>query len=142
MARLVAVHFWPVEKNEAFTTFSTAEAKSASPSTIVGFFPPISNWMRRRRLDASPCSQLPISQDPVKLTAFNGPAFTRAVPSSPPEPAMKFTTPLGTPALCRASTMRHALNGAAEAGFTTTVLPQINAGASFQAGMALGKFQG
>ena len=38
--------------------------------------------------------------------------------------------------------MRHALSGAADAGLTTTVLPQISAGASFQAGMALGKFQG
>ena len=38
--------------------------------------------------------------------------------------------------------MRHALSGAAEAGFITTVLPQISAGASFHAGMALGKFQG
>ena len=27
MARLVAVHFWPVEKNAAFTTFSTAEVE-------------------------------------------------------------------------------------------------------------------
>src|SRR5437763_16746433 len=38
--------------------------------------------------------------------------------------------------------MRHALSGAAEAGLSTTVLPQISAGASFQAGIALGKFQG
>ena len=38
--------------------------------------------------------------------------------------------------------MRHALSGAADAGLSTTVLPQISAGASFQAGMALGKFQG
>ena len=38
--------------------------------------------------------------------------------------------------------MRQALSGAAEAGFSTTVLPQMSAGASFQAGMALGKFQG
>src|ERR1022692_3442257 len=52
MARLVAVHFWPVEKKAAFTTFSTAEGKSASASTMVGFLPPISSWIRRcRRLD-------------------------------------------------------------------------------------------
>src|SRR2546423_14610314 len=142
MARLVAVHFCPVEKNEALTTFSTAEAKSASASTMVGFLPPISSWMRRRRLDASPCSQLPISQEPVKETALSGLAVTSAWPSSPPEPATKFTTPLGTPASCSASTMRQELSGAAEAGFRTTVLPQISAGASFQAGMAAGKIQG
>ena len=50
MARLVAVHFWPVEKNDAFTTFSTADGKSASASTMVGFLPPISSWMRSERL--------------------------------------------------------------------------------------------
>ena len=38
--------------------------------------------------------------------------------------------------------MRHALSGAADAGFSTTVLPQISAGASFHAGIALGKFHG
>ncbi len=38
--------------------------------------------------------------------------------------------------------MRHALSGAADAGFTTNVLPQISAGAIFQAGIALGKFHG
>ena len=66
MARLVAVHFCPVEKNAALTTFSTAELKSASASTMVGFLPPISSWMRSRRLEASACSQSPISQEPVK----------------------------------------------------------------------------
>jgi hypothetical protein len=48
----------------------------------------------------------------------------------------------GQPASCSASTMRQALSGAAEAGLSTTVLPQISAGASFHAGMALGKFHG
>ena len=55
---------------------------------------------------------------------------------------MKLTTPLGIPASCNASTRRQALSGAADAGLITTVLPQISAGASFHAGMALGKFQG
>jgi hypothetical protein len=73
---------------------------------------------------------------------LSGGAFTSACPSSPPEPATKLTTPFGRPASCNASTSRQALSGAAEAGFRTTVLPQISAGASFQAGMALGKFQG
>src|SRR5579871_4059397 len=98
--------------------------------------------MRRRRLEASPCSQLPISQDPVNETAFIGLAFTNALPNSPPDPCTKLTTPFGTPALCNASTMRQELRGAADAGFTTSVLPQMSAGAIFQAGIALGKFHG
>src|ERR1039457_6768335 len=142
IARLVAVHFWPVEKNAALTTFSTAELKSQSASTIVGFFPPISSWMRKRRLKASACSQLPTSHEPVNEMALSGLACTNALPNSPPEPCTKLTTPFGAPALCSASTMRQELSGAADAGFTTKVLPQMSAGAIFHAGIALGKFQG
>src|ERR1041385_262770 len=142
MARLVAVHFCPVEKNAAFTTFSTADLKSQSARTMVGFLPPISSWMRRRRFDASPCNQFPIWHDPVKEMALSALAFTSAFPTSPPEPCTKLTTPLGAPALCSASTIRQELRGAAEAGFTSTVFPQMSAGAIFHAGMALGKFHG
>src|SRR3712207_3506515 len=98
--------------------------------------------MRRRRLDASACNQLPISQDPVNEIALSGLAFTSALPISPPDPAMKLTTPFGIAASWQASTKRHALRGATDAGFRRTVLPAMSAGASFQAGMALGKFQG
>ena len=38
--------------------------------------------------------------------------------------------------------MRQELSGETEAGLMMTVLPQIRAGASFQAGMAMGKFHG
>ena len=40
------------------------------------------------------------------------------------------------------STKRTRQAGVSEAGFSTAVLPQISAGNSFQAGMAIGKFQG
>src|SRR5438094_399118 len=72
--------------------------------------------MRNRRFEASACSHSPVAQEPVNDTALSGPAFTSARPSSPPDPATKLTTPLGAPAWCSASTMRHALNGAADAG--------------------------
>src|ERR1035441_6975482 len=121
---------------------TAAEGKSASARTMVGFLPPISSWIRRCRRLAWACSQAPISQEPVKETALSEAALTRAPPNSPPEPATKLTTPLGRPAWCSASTMRQALSGAADAGLRTTVLPQISAGASFQAGMADGKFHG
>ena len=116
MARLVAVHFWPVEKNEAFTTFSTAELKSASASTMVGFLPPISSWMRSRRLrclavqpvadlagagERDGLERLGVHQRLAQLTARARHEIDHA---------------LGAPASCRASTMRHALRGAADAG--------------------------
>ncbi len=72
MTRLVAVHFCPVEKKAALTVFSTAELKSASASTMVGFLPPISSWMRIRRLEASVWIQWPTSLEPVKEMALTG----------------------------------------------------------------------
>src|SRR4051794_5796484 len=98
--------------------------------------------MRNRRLLASVWIQLPTSFEPVNEIAFSGPAFTSAAPNSPPEPATKLMTPLGIPASFRASTIRQVHKGETDAGFTTTVLPQISAGAIFHAGIAIGKFQG
>ena len=65
---------------------------------------------------------------PVKLTAFNGSAFTRALPISPPDPAMKFTTPFGMPASWQASTMRHDDSGDTGDGLTADVATWQNAG--------------
>ena len=80
--------------------------------------------------------------EPVNDTAFTGSAFTIASPTSPPEPQIRLTTPLGMPASWQASASLQAHSGAAVAGFTRTVFPATKAGASFHAGMALGKFQG
>ena len=54
----------------------------------------------------------------------------------------RFSTPFGSPARCRMSTIAQVQPGTRSAGLTTTVLPQASAGAIFQAGMAIGKFQG
>ena len=142
IARLVAVHFWPVEKNAALTTFSTAELKSAvgqhdgrilaahlelnAQAALGGFgVQPVADLAGAGERDGF--QRLGVHQ---RLAQFAARAGT------------KLTTPFGMPASCSASTMRQALSGAADAGFTTMVLPQISAGAIFHAGMALGKFQG
>src|SRR5258708_21141327 len=97
--------------------------------------------MRSLRLDASACSHWPIWHDPVNDTALSGLESMSACPNSPPDPATKLTTPLGTPASCSASTIRQALSGAAEARFRTPVFPQISAGASFHTGLSEETFQ-
>ena len=93
-------------------------------------------WTLRRAASS------PTSQEPVNETAFSPGALMSALPSVPPDPATKFTTPFGIPASWHASTIRQALSGETDAGLTTIVLPQISAGAIFQAGIAMGKFQG
>ena len=62
-------------------------------------------------------------------------------PTSEPLPSTRLRTPGGArrpPAPQRWVAVR----GTISAGFQTTVLPKARAGAIFQAGMAMGKFQG
>ena len=63
-------------------------------------------------------------------------------PTTEPDPRTRLKTPLGQPASSRilASSQAHA--GVNSAGFMTTALPKASAGAIFQAGIAIGKFQG
>ena len=58
-----------------------------------------------------------------------------------PSPVTMFTTPGGKTCWAR-STSVHAASGASSAGFTMTVHPAANAGASFHSTSATGKFHG
>src|SRR5207302_1626773 len=124
--------------------------EAGAPKGVVNFVAGAGGELGQALVDAKPLRGISFTgscqignwQDPVKEIPRSGLASTSACPSSPPAPATKLTTPFGAPASCSASTIRHALRGAAEAGLSTTVLPQISAGASFHAGIALGKFHG
>ena len=63
-------------------------------------------------------------------------------PNARPEPVTTLSTPAGKPASARTLASSSAMAGACEAGLSTTVFPHSNAGTSFQAGMAMGKFHG
>ena len=133
---------WPVEKNAELITLATASGMSASASTTVGFLPPISSCTRTRRLAASTAIPLPVATEPVNEIAFTAGFVTISWPTFDPGPVMKLSAPLVTPASSSASTSRSAQSGARSEGLRTTALPAISAGAVFQAGMAMGKFQG
>ena len=68
-------------------------------------------------------------------------SLTSALPAAEP-PNTKLKTPLGAPASWMISAIAAAMAGVSEADFNTTVFPNASAGALFQAGMAMGKFQG
>jgi hypothetical protein len=65
-----------------------------------------------------------------------------ALPTSPPPPVTRFTTPRGMPASSRIFTKFSADSGVSVAGLKTTVLPHTSAGMIFHDGMAIGKFHG
>ena len=53
-----------------------------------------------------------------------------------------FTTPSGSPASATTSASFIAVSGVVSAGFSTTVLPQASAGATFHDAISSGKFHG
>ena len=84
----------------------------------------------------------PVSREPVSVITGTSGWRTSASPTAPPPPWTMFTTPGGTPASASSSTKRSPRSGVSVAGLKTTVLPQTSAGAIFQDGIAIGKFQG
>ena len=142
MTRLVAVHFWPVDSMAPAIVSSTALSTSASSRTTTGFLPPISSWNFAPRCAACTASRVPTSFEPVKLMALIRSSASRAGPTFDPRPTTRFKTPGGSPAFSSTSARCQAVTGVSSAGFSTTVLPKARHGATFQVGIATGKFQG
>ncbi len=83
----------------------------------------------------------PTSGLPVKAILSTSSCSTSAAPVSP-KPVTMLTTPGGMPASRQSSPSLSADSGDCSAGLSTVVLPQASAGASFQAAISSGKFQG
>ncbi len=141
MMRLDAVQRWPVPKKAPSREQATARSRSASSSTTIGFLPPISICTRAWRATAAAATLAPTPCEPVKETPSTPGCLAMASPTRPP-PRTRLNTPLGAPASWMMAARAWATAGVGLAGFSTTVLPKARAGADFQAGMAMGKFQG
>ena len=63
-------------------------------------------------------------------------------PISPPDPKTKLNKPSGISCFAIIFVSSTALAGVKDAGFNITAFPHMSAGAAFQAGIAIGKFQG
>src|SRR5687768_4314814 len=105
------------------------------------FFLPISRWVFLNVEAARSFTIRPTADDPVNDTTLTTSLVVISSPTSGP-PVTRFTTPRGIPASSRTLTKLTADNGVSVAGLNTTVLPHTRAGAIFQDGMAIGKFQG
>ena len=84
----------------------------------------------------------PTSVEPVKETTFTSGCSTSGSPTSPPEPMTTLKTPAGSPASSNTRASATTEAGVSVAGLITIVLPAIRAAMDFQAGIAIGKFQG
>ena len=123
MRRLEAVQRWPVEKKAPLIAASAAASRSASPSTMSGFFPPISHCTFDPAAEALAMTPAPTPTDPVNVTASTSRLVEIASPTTRPGPMTRLSTPSGRPASRRMHTSACALAGTISAGLNTIVLP-------------------
>ena len=125
----------------ASTIPSTVLSKSASSKTRKGDLPP-SSKVSFLSLEAV-FSRIwrPTSVEPVNAI-FETPGWAANIAPVVPEPVSRLKTPGGRPIRWHISANQIAVNGVNSAGFKTTVFPAARAGATFQANISRGKFQG
>ena len=86
--------------------------------------PPSSSSTGFRDLPAADMMILPVSDPPVKPTISTSGCVTSAVPVTGPRPLTRLTTPGGSPASWKISTMRCMECGVYSEGLSTQVLPK------------------
>ena len=142
ISRDEAVQRWPVEKKAPFRQAATARSRSASSITSIGFLPPISSCSFFMPSAPARAIMRPVWAEPVKEIAAMSGWATIARPTTEPGPMTRLKMPGGQPSSWMMRASRCAVPGTISAGFSRTALPKASAGASFQAGIAAGKFQG
>ena len=108
---------------------------------MLGDLPPSSSVTRLSARPALAPISRPTTVEPVKAILSTPGWSTSAAPVSP-SPVTTLTTPGGMPASSASSPSRSAVSGVCSAGLSTTVHPAASAGATFQAAISSGKFQG
>ena len=136
-----AQHTWPWLKKIPFTMPSTAWSSAASSKTMFADLPPSSSVSDTPRPASAAWMSLPTPVEPVNATLSIPGWRTSAAPAAP-SPGTIETTPGGSSASWQISAKSSALRGVVSAGLSTAVLPHASAGASFQAAINNGKFQG
>mmetsp|Transcript_11613 Transcript_11613/g.24915 ORF Transcript_11613/g.24915 Transcript_11613/m.24915 type:complete len:203 (+) Transcript_11613:250-858(+) len=121
---------------------ATALSTSTCLSTMTGLLPPSSRVQGLMCSAAMRPTMRPTSVLPVKATLSTSLWPASGAPASGPQPVMMLSTPGGSPASRASCPSLRAVMGVCSASLSTTVLPHARAGASFQAAMSRGKFQG
>ncbi len=124
-----------------FTIPSTAWSRAQSSKTMLAALPPSSSVSGTPRPASSRWIALPTSVEPVKAS-LSMPGWRTSSAPADPSPVRMLTTPAGSPAWRQTSANMSAVSGVVSAGFSTTVFPHASAGATFQASISSGKFQG
>ncbi len=109
---------------------------------MVGDLPPSSSVTFFSRSPARAPIWRPVWVEPVKEILATPGWVTKASPASGPVPVTMFRTPGGKPASMASWPRKRALSEEHSEGLSTTVQPAASAGATFQAAIMNGTFQG
>ena len=108
---------------------------------MLGDLPPSSKVTGMMFSEAYCMMSRPVTVSPVKAIFWMRGLLARGLPASTPKPLTTLSTPGGKRSAISSRSTRMAA-GVCSAGLSTTQLPAAKAGATFQAAMSRGKFQG
>ena len=123
--RSTEMQIWPLLEKAHCTAMFAARSRSASRSTIIGSLPPSSSDTGISRSAACTATFRPVAVDPVKWIMST--LSTSAAPARP-VPVTTENTSAGAPHSRAASPIIRFVSGVTSLGFSTTELPDINAG--------------
>ncbi|MCY1366057.1 hypothetical protein D9M69_529340 [compost metagenome] len=112
-----------------------------SAKNTLGDLPPSSSVAGIRLLAAACAITRPVVVEPVKAILAMRLLCASGMPASRPKPFTMLSTPGGSRSAISSARIRIEI-GVDSAGLSTTQLPAASAGASFQAAIRIGKFQG
>ena len=140
MARLAAVHFWPLWPNAERTRSRIAWSRSASAVTMMAFLPLVS--AKSGRSGRQPRKRRAVSIAPVRMTPPTRASVTSPRPTSSSGQGRNCKTSRGTPAAQSACASPQPTSTASGAGLRMTALPATSAASTPPAGIESGKFHG
>ncbi|MNF94862.1 hypothetical protein D3C84_775830 [compost metagenome] len=138
----MAEQTWPWFQKIPNMIHSTAASISLSAKTMKGDLPPSSRLMFLMSRAAACMMRLPVGTLPVKASLSMPGCSASGAPASGPRPVTRFSTPAGSPALSAIRASSRAVSGVSSEGLSTMQQPAARAGATFQAAISIGKFQG
>ena len=120
---------------------NSSSASMMLSKKMLGDLPPNSKVTGVMFLEAYCMMSWPVVVSPVKATLLMRGLEAKGLPASTPNPLTMLSTPSGKMPSMSSAKMRMP-TGVCSAGLRTTQLPAAKAGATFQAAIKMGKFQG
>ena len=141
-SREPATQLWPAAAKIAAWAPATASSSLASANTILADLPPSSNTLGTKRRAPASAIMRPLWGEPTNTSLLIVGWSVSAAPVDWPRPLTILISPLGSPPLSSSLAITTDEKGVSSEGLSTTPLPAAMAGATCQAQVNIGAFQG